>query len=324
MGAENDRSTTVPLKDTLKRTRRRAFIKQAAVGATAAIITPPLASSQPLSTGVASPAGFNPRIAEAFELRVSMATQDALIGPAVNVNNGDNALYPDKGGTYTKGLPHDAYGRVNLSAFATFTAALSSGKFSNFENIIIGGTRTLNGPQAGLCFDLGIMDSVQFGQPQVPPAPQVAGDQSATELLEHYWASLLRDSAFTDYGSNALAAQAASELGLQPTYLGPRNAKGQVTPSLLFRGAFPGETLGPYISQFLLQPAFLGTQPVSQQQVTYLPNIDYVTDFASWLNVQNGVDTGLRNQLDPQMRFRRNGRDLAALTHTDVLFQEYF
>jgi hypothetical protein len=42
------------------------------------------------------------------------------------------------------------------------------------------------------------------------------------------------------------------------------------------------------------------------------------------LDIQNGVDTGLRNQLDSQLRYRRNGRDLAALTHTDVLFQEYF
>jgi len=36
------------------------------------------------------------------------------------------------------------------------------------------------------------------------------------------------------------------------------------------------------------------------------------------------VDTGLRNQIDSQLRYRRNGRDLAAFTHEDVLFQAYF
>jgi hypothetical protein len=36
------------------------------------------------------------------------------------------------------------------------------------------------------------------------------------------------------------------------------------------------------------------------------------------------VDTGLRNQLDSQLRFARNGRDIAAYTHVDVLFQAYF
>lgn len=264
------------------------------------------------------------RLVQAFSIRVGEATQDALVGPAVNVNNGDPALYADQGGTYTKGLPHDSFGRVDLNAFATFTKALKSGKFSDFEKIIVGGTRTQNGPQGGLAFDLEALDNVQFGQPQVPPAPKTASDQNATELLEHYWASLLRDVAFTDYSSSPLAAQAAAELGAQPTYFGPRNNSGHVTPDLLFRGAFPGETLGPYISQFFITPTEMGAQPLSQQMVCYLPNIDFMDNFADWLTVQNGDVTGLHNQVDPQLRYQRNGRDLATFTHVDVLHQAYF
>jgi hypothetical protein len=313
--------------------RRRAFIAGAAAGAAAVTLAAPSVSSAQsaspaLGLGrppIGLPAGVsNRRILQSYDLRVSMASQDALLGPAVNVDNGDAALYADKAGVYTKALPHDAYGRVDPGAFATFQTALNSGKPSDFEKIVMGGARKLNGPQGGLAFDLAMMDSVQFGQPQVPPAPALASDQGGTELLEHYWASLLRDVAFTDYGSSALAAQAATELGAQPTYLGARDSRGQVTPALLFRGAFPGEALGPYISQFLLQPASLGSQPFAQQQRTYLPQIDYGADFASWLDIQNGVDTGKRNQLDPQLRYCRNGRDLAAVTHVDVLFQEYF
>jgi hypothetical protein len=106
---------------------------------------------------------------------------------------------------------------------------------------------------------------------------------------------------------------------------GPRNSRGQVTPNLLFRGGFPGETLGPYLSQFFVQPTYFGSQPIDQRQLTYLPNIDYGTSFAEWLDVQNGVDTGLRNQVDlDHLRYRRNGRDLAAFTHVDVLYQPYF
>ncbi len=263
------------------------------------------------------------RLVQAFSLRVGEATQDALVRPAVNVNNGDPALYPDQGGTYTKGLPHDDFGRVNLTAFASLRKALSTGRFSDFQNIIVGGTRTLNGPQGGLAFDLEALDNVQFGQPQVPPAPATASDQNATELLEHYWASLLRDVAFTDYGSNALAAAAATELGAQPTYFGPRSG-GVVTPNLLFRGAFPGETLGPYLSQFLTIPTAMGAQPMSQQMTTYLPDIDYMDNFADWLTVQNGNVTGLHNQVDPTLRYQHNGRSLAAFTHIDVLYQAYF
>jgi hypothetical protein len=264
------------------------------------------------------------RIVEARDLRFRTAVHDARVPAAVNADNGDQARYADKGGTYTKGLPHDSFGRVDLYAFETLATALRSGKFSDFENIVMGGARTLNGPQGGLAFDLEALDSVQFGQPQVPPAPTIASDQSATELLEHYWASLLRDVPFTDYDSSALASQAAAELGAQPTYLGPREHGGQVTPELLFRGAFPGETLGPYLSQFFVLPTMLGAQPISQQMVTYLSNIDYATDFTTWLDIQNGVDTSLRNQVDPQLRYSRNGRDLAAYTHVDVLFQAYF
>ena len=322
-----------PQPDSASRINRRSFLGRVGFGAAAtvgaaALADPGVASAQSPSSNSApgpSPQGVtNPRVIEAFKLRVSEAVQDAHVPSATNVNNGDQTLYADKGGTFTKALPHDSFGRVNLNAFATFTTALASGKFSDFERIIMGGTRTLNGPQGGRAFDLEAVDNVQFGQPQVPPAPPIASDQSATELLEHYWASLLRDVAFTDYGSSALASQAAAELGAQPTYRGPRNSSGQVTPNLLFRGAFPGETLGPYISQFLIAPTMFGNQPINQQMVTYLPDIDYGTDFTTWLDMQNGVDTGSRNQLDPQLRYRRNGRDIAAFTHVDVLFQAYF
>jgi hypothetical protein len=290
--------------------------------------TPDLATQSDLGaarSGNGMPASVtNNRLVQAFSIRVGEATQDELVGPAVNVNNGDTALYADKSGTYTKGLPHDNFGRVDLQAFATFTDALNSGEFSDFQKIIVGGTRTLNGPQGGVAFDLERLDNAQFGQPQVPPAPKTASDQNATELVEHYWASLLRDVAFTDYSSSTLAAHAAAELGAQPTYLGPRNSGGQVTPNLLFRGAFPGETLGPYVSQFFITPTEFGAQPLGQQMVSYLPNIDYMDNFADWLTVQNGNVTPLENQIDPQLRYRRNGRDLAAFTHVDVLFQAYF
>ena len=310
---------------------RRKLLGQAGAAAlaTGGLAIPVVSSAQSIGGGSTSPSATfagvnNRRVMEAFELRVDVASKDARVPAATTVNNGDEARYPDKGGTYTKALPHDSFGRVNLNAYQTLKTALNSGEFSDFEKIIIGGTRTLNGPQGGLAFCLEALDNAQFGQPQVPPAPAVASDQNATELLEHYWASLLRDVAFTDYASSSIAAQAAAELGSQPTYLGPRTSSGQVTPNLLFRGAFSGETLGPYLSQFFLQPTLFGSQPIGQQQVTYLANVDYGSGFAEWLDIQNGVDTGFRNQVDPQLRYRRNGRDLAAFTHVDVLYQAYF
>jgi hypothetical protein len=152
----------------------------------------------------------------------------------------------------------------------------------------------------------------------------VASAAYGTELIEMYWASLLRDVAFTDYSTNAIAAQAAAELTNQPTYAGPRDASGHVTPNLLFRGPYSGDTFGPYMSQLHLIPTFLGTQPISQQLLTYAANVDYMTDPVTFQQVQNGINTGLQNQADSQLRFLHNGRDLNAYTHLDVLYQAYF
>jgi hypothetical protein len=311
-------------KKTTKSSNRRHFFGQMG-GAAATLAVASAESPARRDPGPSLPAGVSEaRVIEAFNLRVGEASKDALVPAAKNVNNGDDAFYPDKGGTYTKGLPHDNFGRVDPTAYATFKTALASGKFSDFEQINMGGARTFNGPQSGLAFDLDGLDNVQFGQPVVPPAPPIAGDQSATELLEHYWASLLRDLAFTDYGSNALAAMAAAELSGLAGYVGPRNSTGKVTTDLLFRGIFPGEALGPYISQFLITPTLLGAQPIGQQILSYVPNIDYMTSFSDWLTVQNGGVTGLKNQVDPVLRYPRLGRDLAAYTHVDVLYQAYF
>jgi hypothetical protein len=309
---------------------RRQFLGQVGAAALVAggLTTQRAASAEPRTRGeddlVTPESVINKRMKAAHKLRVRVANEDNAVGPAVNKTNGDITLYADKVGVYTKGLPHDQFGRVDPAAYMTYQTALASGKFSDFEKIPTGGTRTLNGPQAGLAFDLEAQDSIQFGQPQVPAAPTLAGDVSGTEMLEHYWAALLRDVAFTDYSSNTLAEMAATEFSGMPSYLGPRNTAGQVTTDLLFRGTFPGETLGPYLSQLFVKPTALGAQPISQQLTTYLPGIDYVTSFADWVAVQNGNVPGGKNQIDPQVRYARNGRDLSAFTHVDVLYQAYF
>lgn len=318
--------------DATEASRRNLFTRAGRVAAALAVAASfPKSQASALPSGAKSsgddgkiPGGIvDERLDAAFRLRLREAQTDLLVGPAKNISNGDETLYPDKGGTFTKGLPHDASGRVDPAAYATLKAALGCGQSSDFEKIIMGGTRTLNGPQGGLAFDLAALDNVQFGQPEVPPAPSIASDQSGTELLEQYWASLLRDIPFPEYPGNTLAREAAAELSTLPTYLGPRNGSGQVTPELLFRGTFPGETEGPYTSQLMIRPTTFGAQPISQQLLSHMPGVDYMTTFEDWLTVQNGGTTGLQNQLDPVLRHIRNGRDLAAYTHFDVLFGAY-
>ena len=276
----------------------------------------------------------NARVLEAFETRVAAAVREASIPVPPHTTNGDEALYLDKSGTYSKALLQDTYAVVNPAAFQSFKTALNTGNPSDFDKIIMGGSRTLNGPQGAFAFGLMGTDGVQFGNAPspanqehvvlVPPPPAVASAVCGTELVELYWGALLRDAPFTEYATYPLAELAAQELSSMPSYAGPRDKHGNVTAHLLFRGGFSGETIGPYISQLFITPTFFGQQPISQQMVTYHPGLDYMTDLTTWQDVQNGIDTGLRDQPDPEPRYLRNGRDLAAFTHVDVLYQAYF
>ncbi len=334
-------TTNPSISSAVKGASRRKFLGQVGAALTGGVMLgkAPLASAQSDASGAAGGVQLptrviDPRVKKSFTIRVGTATKEALIPIPPHTTNGDEERYPDKSGTYTKGILQDGIGLVNLNAYQTFKRALNSGRGADFENIIIGGTRTLNGPQGGLAFALEGSDAVQFGNASSPanqengivvaPAPAAASEAYGTELVEMYWASLLRDVAFTDYASNEVAAQAADELSGMPTYAGPRDDQGDVTPNLLFRGPYPGDTVGPYISQFYLIPTFMGAQGMNQQMLTYAPGVDYMTDPTTFQQVQNGIDTGLRNQLDPQPRYIHDGRGLGAFTHVDVLYQAYF
>ena len=142
------------------------------------------------------------RADESQEIRINAANHERAVRIPNQPTNGDQNRYADQANTYTKGLPHDSFGRVDLNAFSILLNALNTGEPEDFEKIIVGGTRRLNGPQGGYAFDLEGTDAYQFGFPLVPPAPALASDLNAAELLEHYWASLLRDVPFTQYASN--------------------------------------------------------------------------------------------------------------------------
>jgi hypothetical protein len=103
-----------------------------------------------------------------------------------------------------------------------------------------------------------------------------------------------------------------------------------VTAQNLFRGqivAGDGNAMGPYLSQFMVQPTFFGAQPIDQRFQTYLPvgrgGTDYMTSVSDYMNVANGAIADQALNFDPIDRYLRNGRDLAAWTHVDVLYQGY-
>jgi len=239
------------------------------------------------------------------------------------VNNGDEARYPNRIGNYSKGLPHDDIGEVLPAAYDSLLTAVRSGDPDDFARIPLGGTAKLVSPQAGLAFTLQGTDT---GQLTSPPAPELASPERAGEMVEDYWMALTRDIPFSQYGSEPVTSAAIAELNHLTDFKGPK-IKGQVTPETLFRGTTPGELIGPYISQFLLQQVNYGALSIPQRYRTYPPwdpvhrLYDYLIDFDSWRECQNGRLMLSQPFILSFTTYIKNGRDLAAYAHVDFMAQ---
>src|SRR5215472_11792892 len=99
------------------------------------------------------------RVTRSLALHTQAAGNDAFSAAPAQNDNGDEARYADKSGTYKKAVLQSGLGLVDLAAYRSFKSALASGAPAGFENIVLGGPRTLNGPQGGLAFYLDSLDS---------------------------------------------------------------------------------------------------------------------------------------------------------------------
>ena len=332
MTKKNETNTKAPSEKS-KRSSRRKFlgdlgktaVAAAAVGSALPLIDPK--SSVAAQKGRGDYFFYQQRATATYEFREKCARDnfEPVSQFFTRPSNGDETLYPNRIGNYSKGLPHQSNGEVVPAAYDALLAALRTGNPAAFEQIPLGGARKLTNPQCGYAFDLEGADAFRFVQ---PPAPAFASREIAAEIAENYWMALLRDIPFTEYPSNSIAAAAAADLTqFGADFKGPKTAGGQVTPNLLFRGLTAGDKAGPLMSQFWYLPCFFGANEVNQRIRTVLGanngGQDYMTDFNSWLNVQNGGSTG-GDIFDPTFRYMRNGRDIGQWVHIDVLFQGYF
>jgi hypothetical protein len=302
-----------------KGSTRRAFLGQVSVAAAtlavgAALPAPAAAAQEPFGEDF----GNNSRLraVRSFNNRVGAAQAELAIRTPDETTNGDEHRFPNRIGNYSKGLVHNGIGEVDSASYASLLRAVNTGDPRAFEQIQMGGRVPLVDPQAGLAFDLEGTDSHQLA---IGTPPSVASREIADTAVENYWMALCRDVNFTQYGHEPLTTAAIAELNSLPAFTGPK----PVTPQTLFRGFTAGDVLGPYVSQFLLLPFNYGAVPVTQLLTTYAPGIDYMTDQAAWLAVQNGQGPFGSNQIDPNPQHARNGRGLGAYVHVDVLFEAY-
>ncbi len=312
---------------TPKSPARRKFIGQIGVTSAAALATgvisiEPLLHGERSQVHAATAAGSNRRANDCAKLRRDSA-QAGLQSTPQNLQhppNGDESLYPNKIANYAKGLLHNNDGTVALSAYEALVQALNSGNPADFNAIPLGGNRRLTNPQSGLAFDMQGPDAHALVQ---QPAPAFASREQAAEISENYWMALLRDVHYSQYSSHPIANAAATDLNLYGSDFKGAKVAGIVTPANLFRGLTPGDSAGPYLSQFFYQACNFGANKIEQKIKTTIPGIDYMTNFNTWLAVQRGISQPADN-FDPTARYMRNGRDIGQWVHIDVLFQAYF
>ncbi|WP_171206125.1 hypothetical protein [Ruegeria sp. HKCCA0235A] len=139
-----------------------------------------------------------------------------------------------------------------------------------------------------------------------------------------------------------------AEIGKVPAARRVRDGEG-LSSRTLFRGSSQGCSDGPYVSQFLLQGYDPLTSDAAHVQGRWLANttaprampfgsfrvdqrvapqavgVDYLRDWAEWLDVQNGADaTGEQAFEACGPKFIETPRDLATYVHFDSIYQAFF
>jgi len=300
---------------------RRTFLEHLGIGASAAVGLTASASSLLAQTvkGPGLAEAIVPiRQARAFEVRMRAAELARGRRHVQQTANGDDNLYPNRIGSYSKGLPHDILGVVDPTAYNALLACLATADPEDFERLPMGLGRKLTNPLAGMAFDLEGPDSHHLG---MAPAPRIASAEAASELGELYWMALCRDVHFGDYETNPVVANAVADLSRFSDFRGPRSGF-SVTPATIFRGSTAGDLVGPYLSQFLWQDIPMGALRISQKIWTLLPGQDFLTGYSDWLASQNGFED-YSYPLDGTPRYIRNLRDLGQWVHVDALYQAY-
>lgn len=238
------------------------------------------------------------------------------------------------------------------------------------------GLRAWESQAAGLAFDLEGPDAQAV---TMPPAPVLGSHELIGEMGEVYVQALLRDVPFTQIVDSGVLSHSVTcengttkivpvanligKLGKLPWFnpdlndcikiahpskpdhtLSPEERERLrvgITRANAFRGITPGDTDGPYISQFLLS----GNQGINSndaersradglitygaisidQRVRYAsPCVDYMTQWADWYDVQQAANlTGLESYVKKERRFITTPRDLATYVHYDALYEAY-
>jgi hypothetical protein len=282
----------------------------------------------------------------ARDVRIESAELAAARPHSEHANNNDEVNYGSFIGNYSKSLKHDSLGDPDPKSYGTLLRALQSKDPADFEEIELSTAATstplkLINPQTGLTFD------IEGPDPQertIPPAPRFDSEQAAHEMGELYWMAVARDVPFLNWPTdasttNSIIQRAITSMNNEfPAYGGSV----PVTAQNLFRGIYPGEQTGPYVSQFLLKgnidqrkpdtqgldanEGFVsyGAQGIDQRISPAKTGKDHLTTFTPWLDVQNGLDRRGLDEFETPRRFIRSLRDGTTYVHFDQVINAFY
>ncbi|MEM8770033.1 MAG: phosphoesterase [Pseudomonadota bacterium] len=284
----------------------------------------------------------NARRQDAFVIRRDRARENRNAAPlSVQPINNDEAWYPDFRGSFSKTLRHDANGLVRPNSYQSYINALNSRDSVDFDNILVGRQNDPNrvrlvSPQAAYAFEMSGLDG---NANRINAAPDFESAVTEAEMAELYWYSITRDIPFSEYENRNIIQRAADDLNtFSRKDIFPRDGSGDVTPATLFRGTQPtanftgtiplGAEVGPFVSQFLLQPFQIGQLVVDQRY----PKLErggvnqFMTTFGEALAVQRGFDPniaagGNATTFTDRTRYIARMRDLSEWVHRDLPLQ---
>ena len=326
MADKDTNSSEINVTPTPASPERRKFL--GSISSIAAVTAGASALGMPSFLNAAEVGPLSPK--DRANLSLAIRTQAALAERALPIpahpTNGDEELYSNQIGSYSKGLPHNDLGEVDVAAYALLVRAMKTGNPSDFEAIPSGSpvaslARRQVDPQAALAFDLQGADSHHLAM-IAPPA--FSSREEAGEIAENYWMAILRDVPFSQYSSHPDAIAAAADLSSYGNdFKGPK-INGQVTPQTLFRGNEPGVNDGPAISQFFSGAGSIpfGAQRIDPKVLIAQPGLDYMTNYDEWLAVQRGITPSIGNTYNGT-RYCTTGRDVSTFVHIDALYQGF-
>jgi membrane-associated phospholipid phosphatase len=238
----------------------------------------------------------------------------------VSTSKADDLVNNKYEGLYAKGLQHNADGTPDSLSVEKLSSALESGEQADFDALTRGGARKLANPQAALGFELSGADPEGV---TMPVSPTLDSRESAAEMMEVYEKNILRDIPFhtiSGTSANADLDRAIATLNaFGDDFKGPK-VGGVVTRKSLFRGAAPGDLVGPYISQLMHLDVNIGNHTITQKGPSKTGS--YGITETNFLEIQKG-NVPVSQTIDATKVHIFSPRQLGSFVHIDFVYQAH-